>query len=238
MTETEGVNIYMIGTAGSGKSSLTGAFKDWMSKMGFNCFIINLDPGAEGLAYEPDLDIREWITLVDVMEEYGLGPNGAQIVAADLLALNLQKLLERKKDVNADYFIIDTPGQMELFTFRSSSVEIIRALGENSFIVYIIDGLNAQTPYSMTSQLMLSATTQFRFGIPAANVLAMVARSVEDSGPISYSRENPSSVSTNDQVSPSTGGPTRSSVTEDAGSPATKPPYTPTPAASSTVVSA
>jgi GTPase SAR1 family protein len=167
----EGINVFIIGTAGCGKSSLTGAFKTWVTKMGFNCFVINLDPGAEGLAYEPDLDIREWISLIDVMEEYGLGPNGAQIVSADLLALNMPKILERKKGVQTDYFIIDTPGQMELFTFRSSSMEIIKALGENSFIVYMLDGLNAQTPYTLTSQLMLSATTQFRFGIPAMNVL-------------------------------------------------------------------
>lgn len=171
MTDEDGVYVYMIGTAGSGKSSLTGSFKDWMTKQGFNCYVINLDPGAEGLAYEPDLDIREWITLTDVMDEYGLGPNGAQIVSADLLALNIPKILERKEGVKADYFLIDTPGQMELFTFRTSSAEIMKAIGGNSFIVYLIDSLNAHTPYTLTSQLMLSATTQFRFGLPAMNVL-------------------------------------------------------------------
>jgi GTPase SAR1 family protein len=167
----DGVHIYFIGTAGSGKSSMTGAFKEWITKQGYNSYAINLDPGAEGMAYEPDLDIREWITLVDVMDEYGLGPNGAQIVAADLLALNFPKVLERKQGVQTDYFLIDTPGQMELFTFRSSSAEIIRAMGSRSFIVYIIDGLNSQSPYTLTSQLMLAATTQFRFGIPSMNVL-------------------------------------------------------------------
>lgn len=142
-----------------------------MDKQGFDSFVINLDPGAESLSYNADLDIREWITLADVMEEYGLGPNGAQIVSADLLALNMPKIKEAMDGVVTNYFLIDTPGQMELFTFRSSSNEVMRSFGDRSFIVYMIDSLNALTPYSLTSQLMLSAITQFRFGRSAMNVL-------------------------------------------------------------------
>ena len=168
---TKGIKVYFIGTAGSGKSSLCGAFKTWLNTKGFDCYSVNLDPGAEALSYEADLDIREWITLYDVMEEYGLGPNGAQIVCADLLAVNIPKIKKRLDPVITNYFLMDTPGQMELFTFRSSSKEIINAFGPDSFIVNIIDSLNATTPYGLTSQLMLSAITQFRFGLPALNVL-------------------------------------------------------------------
>lgn len=168
---TKGIKVYFIGTAGSGKSSLCGAFKTWLKSKGFDCYSVNLDPGAENMSYEADLDIREWITLYDVMEEYGLGPNGAQIVCADLLAVNLPKIKKRLDPVLTNYFLMDTPGQMELFTFRSSSKEIIKAFGDESFIVNIIDSQNATTPYGLTSQLMLSAITQFRFGLPGMNVL-------------------------------------------------------------------
>lgn len=44
-----------------------------------SCFYINLDPAAEEFAYEPDLDIKDLISLEDVMEEMGLGPNGGLI---------------------------------------------------------------------------------------------------------------------------------------------------------------
>ena len=44
-----------------------------------SCFYINLDPAAEDFAYEPDLDIKDLISLEDVMEEMGLGPNGGLI---------------------------------------------------------------------------------------------------------------------------------------------------------------
>ncbi len=40
---------------------------------------MNLDPAAEDFAYEPDLDIKELISLEDVMEEMSLGPNGGLI---------------------------------------------------------------------------------------------------------------------------------------------------------------
>ena len=44
-----------------------------------SCFYVNLDPAAEDFAYEPDLDIKELISLEEVMEDMGLGPNGGLI---------------------------------------------------------------------------------------------------------------------------------------------------------------
>ena len=44
-----------------------------------SCFYVNLDPAAEDFTYEPDLDIKDLISLEDVMEEMGLGPNGGLI---------------------------------------------------------------------------------------------------------------------------------------------------------------
>ena len=37
---------------------------------------MNLDPAAEEFEFEPDIDIKDLISLEDVMEEMGLGPNG------------------------------------------------------------------------------------------------------------------------------------------------------------------
>ena len=43
---------------------------------------VNLDPGAERVHYD-EFDVRDLISLTEVMTEYDLGPNGAQILAAD-----------------------------------------------------------------------------------------------------------------------------------------------------------
>lgn len=37
---------------------------------------VNLDPAADQFEYEPDVDIKDLISLEDVMEEMQLGPNG------------------------------------------------------------------------------------------------------------------------------------------------------------------
>ncbi|MEM4772341.1 MAG: ATP/GTP-binding protein, partial [Thermoplasmatales archaeon] len=75
--------VFFVGTAGSGKSTMVNSFKDWLVGLNYDAITVNLDPGAEFLPYEPDVDVRESISLEDVMAQYNLGPNGAQIVAAD-----------------------------------------------------------------------------------------------------------------------------------------------------------
>lgn len=88
----EEIFIYFIGTAGSGKSTLTATVKNWVEQRGLDTIIVNLDPGAESLPYTPDVDIRDWISLKEVMETNKLGPNGAQIACADMIALNTDEI--------------------------------------------------------------------------------------------------------------------------------------------------
>ncbi len=56
-------NLYFIGTAGSGKSTMVYAFQLWMNSQGLDCVTVNLDPGAEALQYSPDLDVRDYVDL-------------------------------------------------------------------------------------------------------------------------------------------------------------------------------
>jgi hypothetical protein len=165
--------IYFIGTAGSGKSSLVWAFQEWMTLQGLDSITVNLDPGAEYIPYEPNVDIRDWVKVEEVMKEYSLGPNGAQIVCADMMALNAMELADVIETYRSNYVLIDTPGQMEIFAFRQSSQVIIDALGrDESFLVFLSDPALAKTPNGFVSTLLLCALTHFRFGIPFVNVLS------------------------------------------------------------------
>ncbi|MDI6707662.1 MAG: ATP/GTP-binding protein [Candidatus Thermoplasmatota archaeon] len=166
------VLLYLVGTAGSGKSYLTHTFTRWMELNKYYAVPVNLDPGAEALPYNPEIDIRDLLSLTQVMEEYSLGPNAAQIVCADLLVLKIEGLKEELEGYECDYFIIDTPGQIELFAFRESSKQIVEKLGGNPLIAYLFDPLLARTPAGFVSQVMLSATVQFRFAVPAVNLLS------------------------------------------------------------------
>jgi GTPase SAR1 family protein len=171
----DSVFLYFTGCAGSGKSTLTQGFKVWMDKMGYNAIAINLDPGTERVPYPAEVDVRDWFKLSDIMQEYGLGPNGAQIAAADLIALKVGEIKEILEEMDCDYILVDTPGQMELFTFRECSNIIIKALNEEkSAIVFLFDPMLSTTPSNFVSQILLGATTQFRFNIPTINILSKI----------------------------------------------------------------
>jgi len=169
------IYIYLVGTAGSGKSTLASSFHEWCKRNGYDTLVANLDPGVKNLPYSPEIDVREWISLDEVMKDYNLGPNGAQIVCADMLALNAVELEERVEEYSADYIIFDTPGQLELFVFRSAGKVIIDSLGrEKSIVAFLIDPALATLPSHFVSQMMLSATTQFRLEVPMVNVLTKI----------------------------------------------------------------
>jgi len=169
----EEIYTYFIGTAGSGKSTLSDTFQKWLKIHELDSIIVNLDPGADNLPYEPNIDIRDWISLEEIMESYELGPNGAQIACADLIALNTSEIKESIQSFKTDYVIIDTPGQLELFVFRESGKYIIDFLNpEKSIIGYILDPALTKTPTGFISQLLLSMSANFRLGYPQINILS------------------------------------------------------------------
>ena len=76
--------IFVSGTAGSGKSLLTSKLQDYYSKNGAFAAILNLDPGVDNMPYTCDIDVRDYVDYVSIMQQYELGPNGAMIMANDL----------------------------------------------------------------------------------------------------------------------------------------------------------
>jgi GTPase SAR1 family protein len=165
--------VYVVGTAGSGKSTLVEAYRAWAVLQGYDAVTLNLDPGVETIPYEADVDIRDWIRLSEIMEEYELGPNGAQIVAADLIAAHVKEVGDVLESFETDFLLVDTPGQMELFTFRESSRVVIEAFGRNeSFLAYLSDPILVKSPSGLVSSLLLSATAQFRHALPFLNILS------------------------------------------------------------------
>ena len=110
--------IFITGTAGSGKSLLTSNLLEWYNSNDITPISINLDPGVSILPYEPDVDVRDFIDIYSIMENYNLGPNGSLILANDLISTKLNEIQQKAEELNPDYIIVDTPGQIELFAFR------------------------------------------------------------------------------------------------------------------------
>lgn len=102
-------SIFLTGTAGSGKSNLTGILSNWYQQEGKDVITVNLDPGVSNVPYGIDVDIRNYINLQDIMDKYNLGPNGSLILASDLIATKLEQIEEEIDEYNPDYVFIDTP---------------------------------------------------------------------------------------------------------------------------------
>ena len=72
------------------------------------CNCCKPDPGAERMQYDAEFDVRDLISLTEVMTEYDLGPNGAQILAADLLAAQAGDVAEQLHALSGELMIVDT----------------------------------------------------------------------------------------------------------------------------------
>jgi GTPase SAR1 family protein len=167
--------IFIIGTAGSGKSLFTAAFAEWLKMTKQDIAIVNLDPGALKLPYSPDVDIRNYVDVGNLMEKYELGPNGALILAADLIADEIENVTRDVESANADLVIVDTPGQMELFAFRASGPYIVNELTkEPKALVYLFDSVFSVNPLNYVSNMFLSAAVYNRFFQPQVHLLSKV----------------------------------------------------------------
>jgi GTPase SAR1 family protein len=167
------VVVFVVGTAGSGKSLLTASLTEWLKVDKQKTAIVNLDPGVVNLPYAPDIDIRNSIDLDQIMEDYNLGPNGALVLAADLIAEEAESIGGRIEDLQSDVVIVDTPGQMELFAFRASGPYIANELTkEQKAIVYLFDAVFSFNPLNYVSNMFLSAAVYNRFFFPQLHVLS------------------------------------------------------------------
>lgn len=169
----EPIFVYFIGIAGSGKSYLTKSFAEWLDSMKADCMRINLDPGADFVPYSADLDVRDWFTLESIMQKYNVGPNGAQIIASDLLVTLIDEIKYEIDLSQPDFILIDTPGQMEIFTLRESSKILLEALSrERSVMVFLFDPVVSKSPFGFLSQLFMANSAVFRLEIPQIPVLS------------------------------------------------------------------
>ncbi|KFY07992.1 hypothetical protein V492_06633 [Pseudogymnoascus sp. VKM F-4246] len=109
--------VLVMGPAGAGKTTFCSSLITHLHHNRRSSFYINLDPAAETFDHEPDLDIKDLISLSDVMEEMGLGPNGGLIYCFEFLLENLDFITEAIDPLSEEYLIvIDMPGQIELYT--------------------------------------------------------------------------------------------------------------------------
>lgn len=167
--------VFIVGMAGSGKSSLTSAYSEWLKEGDQNVLIANLDPGATALPYNPDIDARQYVDIEKLMLDYRLGPNGALIMASDLLADHLEEIRGEVEDANPDIVLVDTPGQIELFAFREGGRFMATQLTEDKCaVLYLMDAPFTRSPLNFISNLYLAAAIYSRIAQPQIYALSKI----------------------------------------------------------------
>ncbi|MEO9295398.1 MAG: ATP/GTP-binding protein [Nitrososphaera sp.] len=164
--------IFVTGTAGSGKSLLTSRLLQWYRDNGAYPISLNLDPGVASLPYQPDIDIRNYIDIGVLMDNFALGPNGALVMASDMAATKLDEIQCEVDELNPDYVIVDTPGQIELFAFRASGPYFVSNFTADSKVtIFAFDGTLVSSPINFVSIALLSSSVRLRLKTAQINVL-------------------------------------------------------------------
>ncbi|WUR05059.1 GPN-loop GTPase [Vairimorpha necatrix] len=164
----------VVGMAGSGKTTFCQRLYSWISsdkckidpKSGLNkhIFSVNLDPAVVNSKMPLNLDIKDHIDYYDVMEKYNLGPNGAITTSLNLFLLNISQYMV----FNSEYVIIDTPGQIESFTWSSPGYvlkDFFSKIG-NVIMIYVVDSEMSQDTSVFMSNMIYSISLMCRYNIP------------------------------------------------------------------------
>jgi GTPase SAR1 family protein len=165
--------IFVLGTAGSGKSELTGVFTRWLELQGEDAMAVNLDPGAITVPYSANVDVRDYIRVESLMEEYGLGPNGGLMLASEMMLEIVEQLASDIDDFGPDIVLLDTPGQMEMFAFRDVGARIAEEISdEGKGMIYLFDAGISRDPLNYVMSMFLASAINSRFLLPQVSVLS------------------------------------------------------------------
>ncbi|XP_029701943.1 LOW QUALITY PROTEIN: GPN-loop GTPase 1-like [Takifugu rubripes] len=91
------------------------------------------------------------------MKQYGLGPNGGIVM----------QFIEKKQQ-NHRYVLIDTPGQIEVFTWSASGTIITEALASSfpCVVIYVMDTSRSVNPVTFMSNMLYACSILYKTKLP------------------------------------------------------------------------
>ncbi|CAN6607681.1 GPN-loop GTPase 2 [Trichomonascus vanleenenianus] len=168
----------VIGPPGSGKSTYCNGMHQFLQAVGRKTSVINLDPANDRTGYPCALDIRDFTTLEDVMDEQGLGPNGGIMFAMEEVEASVDEFIEQVKKLGeSEYLIFDCPGQVELFTHHSALQHIFKRLEKLDYrlvVIHLIDSFYITSPSQYVSIVLLALRSMLQLDLPHINVLSKI----------------------------------------------------------------
>ncbi|KAI2623708.1 hypothetical protein GGS21DRAFT_494219 [Xylaria nigripes] len=167
----------VLGSPGAGKSTYCDGMHQFMSAIGRECSVVNLDPANDKTNYPCALDIRNLVTLEEIMADDQLGPNGGTLYAFEELEHNVEWLEGGLKELGESYVLFDCPGQVELYTHHNSLRNIffkLQKLGYRLVVVHLSDSFCLTQPSLYLSNLLLTLRAMLQMDLPHINVLTKI----------------------------------------------------------------
>ncbi|OQR96634.1 GPN-loop GTPase 1 [Achlya hypogyna] len=164
--------LLVIGMAGSGKTTLMHrlAVHAAEQQREHRQYVVNLDPAVKQVPYGAHIDIRDTVDYKQVMTEYGLGPNGAIMTSLNLFATRFDQVVEliQKRAPDLDYVVVDTPGQIEAFTWSASGAIITESLATSfpTVVVYVVDTPRTTSPNTFMSNMLYACSILYKVKLP------------------------------------------------------------------------
>ncbi|ORX35348.1 aerobic respiration-related protein [Kockovaella imperatae] len=164
------VVILCIGMAGSGKTTLMQRLNSHLHSRNTPPYILNLDPAVSHMPYSANIDIRDTVDYKEVMKQYNLGPNGGILTALNLFTTKFDQVLAfvEKRAASVDYVLVDTPGQIEIFTWSASGSIITDAIASSlpTVVAYIIDTPRTTAPATFMSNMLYACSILYKTRLP------------------------------------------------------------------------
>eukprot|EP00299_Pterocystis_sp_00344_P012274 c5866_g1_i2.p1 GENE.c5866_g1_i2~~c5866_g1_i2.p1 ORF type:complete len:270 (-),score=69.06 c5866_g1_i2:196-969(-) len=162
--------ILVIGMAGSGKTTFMQRMIAHLATHRKRTYVINLDPAVSTVPYGANIDIRDTVKYKEVMKQYKLGPNGGIMTSLNLFATRFDQVMSyvEKRSDSLDYILIDTPGQIEIFTWSASGTIISELLASAfpTMIAYIADTPRNNSPITFMSNMMYACSILYKTQLP------------------------------------------------------------------------
>ena len=155
-------------------------------------YCLNLDPATKLMPFAASIDIRDTVDYKEVMLQHQLGPNGAIMTSLNLFATKFDQviqILEQRAfapqpstpkatdtsntpispDPNLDFILVDTPGQIEAFTWSASGTIMTSALASSfpTILAFVVDTPRcASSPSTFMSNMLYACSMLYRTRLP------------------------------------------------------------------------
>ncbi|XP_022520494.2 GPN-loop GTPase 1 [Astyanax mexicanus] len=164
------VCLIVLGMAGSGKTTFVQRLTAFLHSKNSPPYVINLDPAVHEVPFPANIDIRDTVNYKEVMKQYGLGPNGGIVTSLNLFATRFDQVMKfiEKKQHNHQYVLIDTPGQIEVFTWSASGTIITEALASSfpCVVMYVMDTSRSVNPVTFMSNMLYACSILYKTKLP------------------------------------------------------------------------